>query len=416
MKKISAPLNHRPFPAAFLLPLAPILLALFGCAKEQPAPEIPPRPVQAAAAVTRDVPIYLENFGNLVSPRSVDIVSQVTGKILEVHFEEGTEIEKGDLLFTIDPREYRAALDRARASLASAEADLKLKRQTLERNRPLLARELISRQEFDILQTQVEAAEAQVALNRALVEQAEVDLGYCTIAAPSAGVAGKRLIDPGNVVTANSGTLVRIRSIDPLYADFTLPEIRVPEVRKWMAEGSLRVEVTPPGDPAAPYPGELKLIDNLVDEATGTIALRALVPNPERRLWPGQYVTVRLILYTQTDAVLVPASAVQLGQKGLYLFVVAEDNTAELRDEIEVGLMEEEYLVINEGVEEGELVVTFGQLGLSPGVRVQILDPEDRPVTPRTAPPRRHPPHLERTGRVDRLSPDIPVDFNPQTR
>ncbi len=414
MKNYRHLLNPRLFPAAFFLPLVPILLALSGCAKEQPAPEIPPRPVQVAAAVTRDVPIYLENFGNLVSPRSVDIVSQVTGKILEVHFEEGAEVAEGDLLFSIDPREYRAALDRARAALAAAEADLKLKRQTRERNRPLLARDLISRQEFDILQTQVEAAEAQVDLNRAAVEQAEVDLGYCSIAAPSAGVTGKRLIDPGNVVSANSDTLVRIRSMDPLYADFTLPETQVPEIRKWMGEDALRVEISPSGDPSAPYPGELKLIDNLVDESTGTIACRASIPNPGRKLWPGQFVTVRLILHTQKDAVLVLASAVQLGQKGMYLFVIKDDGTADLRDEIKVGLGEGDDLVIEEGVAAGELVVTAGQLGLAPGARVRIVDRDDEPVQPRRV--RRHPPHLERTGRVDRLSSDIPVDFNPQTR
>ncbi len=408
--------NPRLVPAACFLLLAPVLLSLAGCAKDKSAPEVPPRPVRVVRSAVKDVPVYLDNFGNLVSPRSVDIVSQVTGKILEVHFEEGAEVGKGDLLFTIDPREFQASLDRARAALSAAEADLKLKRQTRERNRPLLEKNLISRQEFDILQTEVEAAEAQVALNRAAVEQAEVELGYCSIAAPSGGVTGKRLIDPGNVVSANSGVLVRLRSMDPLYADFTLPETRVPEIRKWMGEDALQVEISPPGDPAAPYPGELKLIDNLVDESTGTIACRASIPNPERKLWPGQFVTVRLILHTRKDAVLVPASAVQLGRKGMYLFVIKEDGTADLRDEIKVGLGEGDNLVIEEGVEAGELVVTVGQLGLAPGVSVRILDPDGKPVTPQTVPHQRHPPHLERTGRVDRLSSDIPVDFNPQSQ
>ncbi len=357
------------------------LLAFSGCAKKKPAPEIPPRPVRVTQAFTKDVPVYLKNFGNLVSPNNVDIVSQVTGKIAAVHFSEGDEVKEGDLLFSIDPREYQAALDRARAALAGAEADLKLKQQTLERNRPLLAKKLISQQEFDTLQTEVEAATAQVKLDRAAVEQAEIDLGYCSITAPVDGVTGKRLVDPGNVVVANTGAvLVNIRSLDPLYLDFTLPENDLVKVRKWMGQGTLRLEVSPTGDPDGPYPGDLKLIDNTIDDSTGTIALRASIPNPEKKLWPGQYATVRLVLYTAKDAILVPAAAVQLGQKGMYLFVIKDDNTAELRDDIEVGLGEGDDLVITKGVKAGERVVTTGQLGLSPGAKVQILDGDGKPA------------------------------------
>jgi len=346
-----------------------------GCGKKPPAPPVPPRPVQVAKALTSDVPVYLENFGNLVSPHDVDIVSQVAGKISAVHFSEGDEVKEGDPLFSIDPREYQAALDRARAALAGAEADLKLKQQTLERNRPLLAKKLISQQEFDTLQTEVEAAEAQVKLDRAAVEQAEIDLGYCSITAPIDGVTGKRLVDPGNVVVANTGAvLVNIRSLDPLYLDFTLPENDLVKVRKWMGQGTLRIEVSPTGDPDGPYPGDLKLIDNTIDDSTGTIALRASIPNPGKKLWPGQYATVQLVLYTAKDAVLVPTSAVQLGQKGMYLFVIKDDNTADLRDDIEVGLGEGDNLVIEKGVKAGEKVVTTGQLGLSPGAKVQIQD------------------------------------------
>lgn len=365
-------------PAAAFLLLLPALLAICSCGKKKPAPEIPPRPVRVAQAFNKNVPVYLDNFGNLVSPHNVDIVSQVAGKIASVHFSEGDEVKEGDLLFRIDPREYQAALDRARASLASASADLKLKKQTLERNRPLLARNLISQQDFDTLATDVEAAQAQVSLDEAAVRQAEIDLGYCSITAPVNGVTGKRLVDPGNVVVANTGAvLVNIKSVDPLYLDFTLPEGDLPVVRKWMAEGSLSIGITPTGDDSGPYPGELKLIDNAVDETTGTIALRASIPNPDRKLWPGQYATVRLVLTTDRGAVLVPTAAVQLGQKGMYLFVIKDDNTADLRDEIEVGLGEGDNLVIKKGVKAGERVVTSGQLGLSPGAKVQILDGDE---------------------------------------
>jgi membrane fusion protein, multidrug efflux system len=376
-----APFRRRLLPPTVLLFLLPALLSLPGCGKKKPAPQIPPRPVQVAEAVTRDVPIYLDNFGQLLSPHNVDIVSQVTGKITSVHFSEGGEVKEGDLLFSIDPREYQAALDRARASLASARATLKLKEQTLERNQPLLAKNLISQQEFDSLATDVEAARAQVALDEAAVKQAEIDLEYCSIASPVDGVTGKRQVDPGNVVVANTGSvLVNIKSLDPLDLDFTLPENDLSQVRRWMARGSLSLQISPAGDDSEPYPGELKLIDNTVDETTGTIALRASIPNPDRKLWPGQYATVRLVLYTDKDAVLVPVSAVQLGQKGMYLFVIKDDNTADLRDEIEVGLGEGKELMIKKGVKSGERVVISGQLGLSPGAKVQILDGDGKPV------------------------------------
>ncbi len=361
--------------------MALTLPAFSGCGKKKPAPPTPPRPVQVAKAFTKDVPVYLENFGNLVSPNDVDIVSQVAGKIAAVHFSEGDEVKEGDLLFSIDPREYQASLDRARAALAGAEADLKLKKQTLERNRPLLAKKLISQQEFDTLQTEVEAAEAEVKLDRAAVDQAEIDLGYCSIVAPVAGVTGKRMVDPGNVVVANTGAvLVNIKSLDPLYLDFSLPEDDLSRVRKYMGQGTLRIEVSPTGDPDGPYPGDLKLIDNNIDDSTGTIALRASIPNPERKLWPGQYATVQLVLYTAKDAILVPTTAVQLGQKGMYLFVIKDDSTADLRDDIEVGLGEGDNLVIEKGVKAGEKVVTTGQLGLSPGAKVQIQDGDGKPA------------------------------------
>lgn len=366
---------RRVIPAAGGLLLILALMPLSGCGKKKPTLAPRPRPVQVTKAFTGDVPVYLENFGNLVSPHNVDIVSQVGGKIIEAHFTEGQEVEKGDLLFTIDPQEFQVALDRARAALAGAEAELKLKEQTLERNRSLLDKQLISQQEFDILRTEVEAAVSRVELDRAAVKKAEIDLGYCSITAPVAGVTGRRRVDPGNVVVANTGSvLVNIKSVDPLYLDFALPENDLGKVQKWMDRGTLRIEISPTGDPDGPYPGDLKLIDNFVDESTGTIKLRASIPNLKKKLWPGQYATVRLILYTAKDVVLVPVSAVQLGHNGLYIFVIKDDQTAELRDEIAVERGVDDNLMIEKGIKAGEDVVVLGQLGLAPGIRVQIMD------------------------------------------
>ncbi|MFH1039012.1 MAG: efflux RND transporter periplasmic adaptor subunit [PVC group bacterium] len=366
--------RHRIIRQTLPLIVVAALALTAGCSKKQPQQEIPPRPVKIAAAIEQDIPLYIENFGNLVSPDDVNIVSQVTGKILSVHFREGDEVKKGDPLFTIDPREYQADLDKSKASLEASRVDLKLKNETFERNKQLIGKKLISQQDYDTYQTDAEGARAQVALDQAAVELAEINLGYCSITSPINGATGKRLVDPGNVVAANSGTaLVNIKSVDPLYVDFTIPESRFSWVKEEMAKSTLQVQISPEGDTGGPCDGTLQLIDNTVDPMTGTVSLRASVPNPDRKLWPGQYVTVRLIVASAPNAVLVPGAAVQLGPKGAYLFVVKDDNTAELRDDITVGLAEEDYVQIKKGVKVGEKVVTYGQLGLAPGSKVQIV-------------------------------------------
>ena len=351
-----------------------LIILAAGCAKKKAPPEIPPRPVRIATATRGDVPLYIEAFGNLLSPRNVDIIPQVTGQIKEVHFQEGDDVKIGDLLFTIDPRVYQANLEKSQASLAAAQVELKLKEQTLRRNKQLIGKNLISRQDYDTYETAAAAARAQAALNQAAVKLAEIDRGYCSITSPIAGVAGKRLVDPGNIVTANSGNiLVNIKSVDPLYLDFAIPEGQLPWVKKEMAKSTLKVEIFPAGDPGGPYPGRLRMIDNTVDETTGTISLRAAIPNPDRKLWPGQYATVKLIVSTAKDAVLVPVPAVQLGQKGMFLYVITGDNKADLRDKITVGQSQGGKMIIEKGIKVGEKVVTYGQLGLSPGAQVRIV-------------------------------------------
>lgn len=373
---------HRPSRRGVLL-LALILISAFllpvGCKKKKPIQETPPRPVQVALAFEKDVPLYIENFGNLASPHDVNIVSQVTGKIESVHFAEGDEVKKGVLLFSIDPREYQATLAKSKASLEASRVDLKLKQGTLERNKQLIAKQLISQQDYDTYETDAEAGRAQVALDQAGARLVEIDLGYCSITSPIDGVTGKRLVDPGNVVTANSGSpLVNIKSVDPLYVDFTIPERKLPWVREQMATSTLKVQISPAGDTGGPYDGTLELIDNTVDSTTGTVSLRATVPNPARTLWPGQYVSVKLIVATAKNAILVPGTSVQLGQKGSYIYVVTGDNKADLRDSIEVGSDDGDDVIIKKGVKAGETVVVSGQLGLSPGAAVTIQTDEEK--------------------------------------
>lgn len=359
--------------------LIPVVLMMNGCAKKKVQQEIPPRPVQVATAFKKDVPLYIDTFGNLATPNNVDIVAQVTGKIQLVHFTEGDEVKKGARLFTIDPKEYEADLEKSQAALSADQVDLKLKNETFERNKKLIDKNLISRQDYDTYETDAAAARAQVALDQANLKLARINLGYCSITSPIDGVAGKRLVDPGNIVTANSGNpLVNIKSIDPLYIDFPIPERKLPGVKEAMAEATLKVEISPAGDSNGPYSGELQMIDNTVDKTTGTISLRATVPNQDRALWPGQYATVKLIVSTVKDAILVPVPAVQLGQKGMYIYVITGDNKADLRDEITVGQSAAGNLVIEKGIKVGEKVVTSGQLGLSPGATVQIVTGDEK--------------------------------------
>lgn len=330
---------------------------------------IPPRNVETALAEKRDVIIFIESFGNLTSPNDVDIKSQVTGQIMQVRFEEGDLVKAGDMLFAIDPSQYKAQLERAEAALIHDLADLKLKRDTVERNRKLLEKELISQQDFDKLQTAVTSAEAAIKTDNANIDLAKINLNYCYISSPIDGVTGKRQVDPGNIVTANTGpTLVNVKSIDPLYVDFTIPERDLGNVRKVMSEGKLKVVITleKEGDS---YEGELYFLDNAVDNTTGTVLLRAIVPNHQKKLWAGQFVGVRLHLAIKKDAVVVPYEAVQIGQQGNYVFVVNPDNKADLRN-VTIGNKEDDHIIIEDGVKAGETVVTVGQMGLKPGTPV----------------------------------------------
>jgi len=349
-----------------------------GCLTRPPKKVIPPRPVTTELVIQKDTPIYIESFGTLQPIYDVDIKAQVTGKVLSVHFKEGDEVSIGDPLFTIDPREYQAKFEEAEAQLAQDVAELKLKKDTLERNKSLLAKELISQQDFEEYETDVVSQEAQVVLDAANLDLTKINLGYCYIKSPINGKTGKRLVDPGNIILANTGpTLVNLKTVDPYYLDFTISERSLSEVRDAVRKAKLKVEIHPEEDDEGPYAGELVFMDNTVDDDTGTVALRALIPNKERKLWAGQFVTVRLILHIQKNATMVPYEAISIGQKGPYLFVVTKDNKADLRV-LETGEQEEDYIIVNKGVEPGERVVTTGHLGLAPGVVVKDMTDIDK--------------------------------------
>jgi multidrug efflux system membrane fusion protein len=347
-------------------------LLLTACAKKDPPPfERPPSPVTVAAAVSQDVPLYLDEVGHTVAREVVSVQPEVSGKITEIHFVDGADLKKGDELFTIDPRPFQSQLDAAQANLAQSKAALDFAKIQFARVQDLVESKAIARQDYDTRKNAVDVCEAQVRQNEAAVESARLNLEYTSIRSPIDGRAGHRLVDNGNVVTANTTTLLTIERLDPIYADFTVTENDFPGVQRNETKHSLRVEVRLPDAPK-PEIGELTFLDNSVQASSGTVLLRATVPNPARHLWPGQFVNVRLVLATLPKAVLVPAAAAQDSAKGSFVYVVKDDSTAELRP-VKLGQRQGEMVVVEQGVQPGEHVILNGQIGVMPGGKVRVV-------------------------------------------
>jgi len=353
-----------------------------GCGKKEPASfERPPAPVTVATVKSQAVPVYIEAVGKIVAREVVSIQPQVSGRITQIHFNDGAEVRFGELLFTIDPRPYQAQLNQAEANLAQAEAALSLAKSSFARVENVTDPRAVSRQDYDTKKSAVEAAEASVKQNRAAVENARINLDYCTIRSPINGRSGQRAVDVGNVVAANSGSLLVIQRLDPIYADFTITENELTAVQRNMARRSLRVEVRLPDEAADAREGQLTFLDNSIQEGTGTVKLRATLANGDRRFWPGRFAKVRLILDIRRDALLVPAEAPQLSAQGSFVFVVKKDSSAELRP-VKLGQRHGERIVVDEGIEAGEQVVVKGQLGVTPGGKVRVTEPAPSGVPP----------------------------------
>jgi multidrug efflux system membrane fusion protein len=367
------------FAAACLL-----ALVLAGCEKKAPAEfERPPAPVTVAAAVTQDVPVYLDAIGKFTAREMVSIQPQVSGRITRIHFADGADVKTGQILFTIDPRPYQAQVNAAEANVGQAKAALELARINFDRVASVTDPRAVSRQDYDAKKNAVAVAEAQVKQHQAALESARLNLDYCTIRSPIDGRAGQRLVDLGNVVSANSGSLLVIQRLDPIYADFTITEKDLTAVQRNMARGTLKVEARLPDEPDKPRGGALTFLDNSVQDGTGTVKLRATINNNDRRFWPGRFVNVRLILGTRQAAVLVPADAPQMSAKGTFVYVVKEDSTAEPRP-VTVGQRQGDLVVVDKGIQPGERVVVAGQLGVTPGGKVAIAQPGAAAGSPAT--------------------------------
>lgn len=347
-------------------------MLLTACAKKDPPPmERPPAAVTVASAVAQDVPLYLDEVGHTVAREVVTVQPEVSGKITEIHFADGANLKRGDLLFTIDPRPFEAQLNAAQANLAQSKAALDFAQVQFARVKDLIESRAIARQDYDTRKNAVDVGEAQVKQNEAAVESARLNLEYTSIKSPIDGRAGHRLVDNGNVVTANTTQLLSIERLDPIYADFTATEGDLSEVQRELAKHPLKVEVRLP-DQQKPEIGALTFVDNSVQSSSGTVMLRATVPNPARHLWPGQFVNVRLVLANLQKAVVVPAAAAQDSAKGPFVYVVKADSTAELRP-VKLGQRQGEMVVVQQGLQAGEQVVMNGQLGVMPGGKVRVV-------------------------------------------
>ena len=330
--------------------------------------------------MAQDVPVYIDAVGKIVAREVVSIQPQVSGRITKIHFTDGADVKTGDLLFTIDPRPYQALLHEAEANLAQSEAALDLAKVNFARVENVSDPRAVSRQDYDTKKSAVASAEATVQQNRAALESAQLNLAYCTIRSPINGRTGQRAVDIGNVVSANNGSLLVIQRLEPIYADFTIPESELGAVQRDMAKRTLHVEVRLPDDGTEPREGELTFLDNSVQDNSGTIKLRATLANHDRRFWPGRFAKIRLILHTQRDAVLVPATAPQLSAQGSFVYVIKPDLSAEQRI-VKVGQQHDNLVVINEGLKAGERVVVNGQLGVTPGGKVRLVQPQNAPRT-----------------------------------
>jgi multidrug efflux system membrane fusion protein len=385
----------------------------FSCSKssEQSRGGSKPVPVTVATVATASVPVEITTFGTVAADSSVAVRSQVNGAITKVHFKKGQNVRAGDLLFTIDPRPFKAAVDGAQAALDRDNALAENARKGVLREQSLFKKGISAEESLDKAAADAESLEAAARADAAMLERARLDLENCSIRSPVDGRVGNVLVDEGNLVKANDATLVTVNKISPAMVFFSIPQSELPAVQKFSPEkeaspqtqstqSTQTTQGSPKGLTVIAYPqgsrnseselvtgqadeeaeaetGELVFVDNAIDKSTGTVQLGASFENQDERLWPGQYLMVKLTLTMRKDAIIVPSRAVETGRDGKYVFVVKPDNTAEIREVmLAPGFAQkpgqEDVIVIAKGLRPGEQVVTDGQLRLGPGAKVEI--------------------------------------------
>ena len=382
---------------------AMLLAACSDNAAGKPRVQQSPVPVTVGEVLEKTIPVQLTAVGNAMAYTTVGIKSQINGQLVEVRFKEGQDVRKGDLLFLIDPRPFEAALRQTEAALNQRQAEVRQAQAAVERDsaqlenskvqerryRELVAKELIAREQYDTLNTNMAAMQATVEADRAAVEnakaalqaaQANVDnarlqLAYTTIYAPIDGRTGNLLVQNGNVLKANDDNpIVVINQVHPIYVSFAVPEQYLVDIKKYRALGPLRVVARPPRQQETLATGELTFVNNAVDQTTGTIQLKGTFPNESNTLWPGQFVDVAMTITSRT-AIVVPSQSIQPGQQGPYVFIVKPDQTVESR-QVTPGVRLGAETIVEKGVKAGERVVTDGQLRLVPGARIEARPPK----------------------------------------
>lgn len=350
------------------------LVVLSACSEKKAQPiSAPPVPVTLAEVVEKTVPLEVRAIGNVEAYSTVSVKALIAGELTAVHFKEGQDVRKGDLLFTIDRRPFEVALEQAEANLAKDVAQLNNARAQDERYARLFKEGIVSKEQYDQFHTSAGVYEAAVQADKAAIEMVKVNLGYCMIRSPIDGRTGSLIVHQGNVVKANDVAMLVINQINPIYADFAVPEQVLTEIKKYRSAGGLKVLARPEGTDQSEE-GVLSFIDNTVDRSTGTIKLKGTFSNREKHLWPGQFVNVSLTLAAQPHLVVIPTQAIQTGQSGTLVYVVKPDLSWESRPVV-VGRNMDGESIIERGLQVGEKVVTDGQLRLVPGSKVEVKNP-----------------------------------------
>ena len=360
-------------------------------------------PVLAATATNKTLPVEVHAIGNVEPITTIAVRSQVNGELARLFFTEGEFVRKGQTLLLIDEQPYQTQVGQAQANLAkdtaqfrAAKANLardaaaeKFAREQAQRYTELLQQGVLSKMQSDQTQSDadvrkeavqadeaaIESAQAAIDADKAALDRAKLELGYCTIRSPIDGRTGAVTVKPGNLVMANSSEFTRINQVQPIYGTFSVPEKYLPDIRKFMAEEKLTVQASLRGDPSPPVKGLLAFVDNTVDLSTGTVKLKASFSNDDLKLWPGQFINVTLQLSSQPNLLVVPATAIQTGPEGQFVFLIKPDMTVETRT-VTAGMQLGQDIIVEKGLQAGERVVTEGQLRLIPGSRVKIQNPE----------------------------------------
>lgn len=339
-------------------------------------------PVQLATVTEKDFPIWLEGLGTVAAFQQVTVRAQVDGRLDKVLFTEGQVVKAGEVIAQIDPRPFMVQLHTAQGALARDRAQFLIAKRNYERYQGLQQQQLVAQQQVDEYAGQVAQFEGAVKIDLAAVEQAQLQLDYAQVKSPLTGTTGVRVIDAGNLVkAADTGGLVVITAIDPAAVLFTISQDRLGGVSAALAKGEVPVEVWNRDGSTMLGSGKLAVLDNVINQATATLRLKALVPNPDRKLWPNAFVKARMLVETKSGALVIPAVAIQRGPQGAYVYVVGDDKTAQLRT-IEVGTIVSESATVSRGLKVGERVVVEGASQLRPGGKVMPIEPQRGSNTP----------------------------------